>query len=159
MASIYRQSNIFTWCKLMEVGEILWEQAHLHQQRIWSIAITHRHRLLAFKLQPQGQYLCAHDLNQTSHLKALAILYCQVCFSSPPMCHVESLHCHDSSSCPCAGDALHTTLMAAYLSWYRSTGWGELPSLSNCSAAQTRTYSGRQLEPSEIWSSRIQPTR
>lgn len=49
----------------MEVGESLWEQARLHQKRIQSTAITHRHLPLDvfyFKLQPQGQNLCAHDL-------------------------------------------------------------------------------------------------
>lgn len=67
----------------MEGGESLWEQAHLHQQRIRSMAITRRHPLTEFKLQPQGQNLCAHDLwpepdmpsTSSSHPVLLGLLF------------------------------------------------------------------------------------
>ena len=62
MTSTDRQSHMSTWYKLMEVGESLWEQAHLCLQRIWSMAVAHRHRPLEFQLQTQGQHLCARDL-------------------------------------------------------------------------------------------------
>lgn len=78
------------------------------------MAITHRHPHLEFKLQPQGQHLHAHDLWPEPDMASAS--------SSHPllpglsMCHLDSLHCHDSSRCPCPSNALHTVLMAGYLS-------------------------------------------
>lgn len=106
--------------------------------------------------------LMTAGLIQTSLLQAPAVLYCQVCSSISPEngAVLTPLHyCRGSSGCRRPGDALHTVLTAARLSWCRSIGSGESPSSSSCSAARTRTYSGRRLEPCEIWSSRIQPTR
>lgn len=140
--AVYRQGNIFAQCKPMEIEKVYININQGFLLGLLPIGI-HFRRLSHNLVPPVG-----------SGLPSLPGL-----LASPiSRHHADSLHHADSCSCP-AGDAPCAALMSAHLSLSRSIGWGGLPSLLSCSAAQTRMYSGRQPEPSGIWSSGIQPTR